>query len=85
MLNRKTTAYLVRVPTEDPNSVIPELIARCPEPVEQTASQPRSAGLRFRIDTDDERALAIARQIAGDLPFTLSTGYGVHHRDIAVS
>lgn len=79
---RKTTAYLVRVPADVPNDVIPDLVRACPVPVEQTASHSGFAGLRFRIPTNDTAAMDIARQIAGGRSFTVSTGYGVHQRDI---
>jgi len=79
---RKTTAYLIRIPTTDPNGTLDDMIARCPVAVEQTAFRSGTAGLRFRIPTNDIAAMDTAREIAAGRPFVLSTGYGVHQRDV---
>lgn len=86
---RKTTSYLVRVLVregEKPNDVIDVLVKTSPVTVEQTASLSEGwVGIRFRIATNDISAMDTAREIAGDRPWLLTTGYGVHVRHIGAS
>jgi len=82
MTLRKTSGYLIRIPTSDPKGLLDEMIKRSPMPVEQTAFHSGTAGLRFRCRTDDNTALNAALEIAGGRTFRLTVGYGVHEREI---
>lgn len=82
-LLRKTSSYLIRIPTTDPRGTLDDMIERSPVDIEQTAHLPGTAGLRFRCKTDDHVALNIALEIAEGKPFVLLTGYGVNQREIA--
>lgn len=83
-LLRRTSTYLVLVPSDRPGPILDRMIARCPVEVNSSAVHPSGmAGLRFRCKSDDNTALNIALEIAGGLPFVLQTGYGVNQREIA--
>lgn len=83
MLLRKTSSYLLLVPTDHPDAEIDRMVEACPAPVEQTAKYTGMAGIRFRCKTEDNLALNIALQIAGGKQFVLKTGYGVNQREVA--
>lgn len=82
-LLRKTSSYLIRIPTDDPRGLLEKMIEACPVDVEQTAHLAGTAGLRFRCPTSDNTALNIALQIARGRQFVLLTGYGVNQREVA--
>lgn len=84
-LLRKTSTYLVLIPSEAPNADLDQAIAKHRDAIriETTSVYTGMFGLRFRCASNDTVARVIALEIAGGRTFTLSTGYGVNQREIA--
>lgn len=88
-MTRPTTSYRVAVtgPREHLFHLCDILVARATEQgvvVDQSGAirDRNEAFVRVRVKTDDEAMLALAREIVPSGEFTLTTGYGVHQREI---
>lgn len=83
---RRTSSYklLIKVgPAGDPNEIADWLKEHCPVPVDTTGvTVNREAFIRFRASSPGQ-AVFIGRETT-NLPFSLSTGYGVHMRPVDV-
>ena len=83
---RKTSSYKLAIevgPAGDPDEIADMLKERCPVPVDTTGVTPdREAFIRFRASSPGQ-AVFIGRETTS-IPFTLSTGYGVHMRPVDV-
>ena len=83
MNKRRTTSYLLEVPTfSDPNPVADKLIAAFPGEVEASGVGRNRAFIRFRAVTDEEAMVAVHSLPSGE-HWRLSRGYGIHHEIVA--
>jgi hypothetical protein len=85
MTNRRTSSYLLELPPTETRRMAhaqaDQLIAALPVAVDASGVANGRAFIRFRC-ADDTQALRIAAQTGGTAPWRLSTGYGVHQREV---
>lgn len=85
-MNRTTSSYMLELPPAASRSLAhqqaDELIASLPTDLDASGVASGRAFVRFRT-TDDMKAVAIATETAKGQPWILSTGYGVHQREVA--
>jgi len=80
---RKTSSYLMSVPTDDPHPLADHMKAACPVPVDTSGVGDGQAFIRYRASSVEE-AIRIAQQVKPTGEFFLSIGYGVHFKPVPV-
>jgi len=80
-MNRKTSLYTIRLIEPDDAVVLLDQIADGLRHEGYGVADYGSTTLSFRAK-DDEEALAVAIEATAHIPTTLSTGMGVHRREV---
>jgi hypothetical protein len=79
---RKTSTYNVSIEAANPIALLSTMLANCPAEVNGSGVIRGRAFVRFRCESDDYVATAIAMEIAEGREYVLTTGYGVNERPV---
>lgn len=82
-LLRRTSTYLVEVPSRDPAGTLEKMLERASNEVVASGTYRARAQVRFRCESDDNVALNVSLEMAAGNQFLLTTGYGINQREVA--